>query len=238
MSAKIGYFCAHNLTPMIFILPFLAVLISSLIVLVFKPKNQKSLKLLLAFSGAFLLALTFFELLPEVFLNLGGKKISIFILLGILLQITLEFFSKGAEHGHVHVDVKKNLFPLGLFLSLSLHAFVEGFPLSEKNTMLYGVLVHKIPIALILSIFLFNSKIRTWKVTLFLILFSIMTPLGSFLAQNFEAFKSYDNELNALAAGMFFHVSTTIIFESAQNHSFNIRKLIAIVLGMVVAYFI
>lgn len=238
MSAKIGYFCAHNLTPMIFILPFFAVLISTVIVLVFKPKNQKSLKLLLAFSGAFLLALTFFELLPEVFSDADEKKVSILILLGILLQIALEFFSKGAEHGHVHINTSKSFFPIGLFLSLCFHALVEGFPLDGENTMLYGILVHKIPIALILSIFLFNTGIKKWNAILFLFFFAIMTPLGSFFAQNLQLFEQYRNELNAIAAGMFFHVSTTIIFEAAQNHSFNIRKLIAIVLGMVIAYFI
>ncbi|MEM6543156.1 MAG: ZIP family metal transporter, partial [Bacteroidota bacterium] len=113
--------------------------------------------MLLTFSGAFLLALTFFELLPEVYSTKSPKISTIFILLGVLLQVFLEFFSKGAEHGHMHLELSQNRFPLVLFLSLSLHALVEGVPISEENTIIYGILLHKIPVAIILSIFLVNS---------------------------------------------------------------------------------
>ena len=89
----------------IFIIPILAVLASFTFVWVTRPKNKKSIKLLLAFSGAFLLALTFFELLPDVYEVHSPKTIALFILAGILLQVFLEFFSKGAEHGHVHLDL-------------------------------------------------------------------------------------------------------------------------------------
>ena len=32
----------------------------------------------------------------------GTSAIGIFIMIGIVFQIILEYFSKGAEHGHVH----------------------------------------------------------------------------------------------------------------------------------------
>ena len=84
-----------------YILPILAVIIGALFVLIFRPKENKKLKLLLAFSGAFLLGITLFELLPSLFVNhSNGKSIGLFIVIGILIQICLEYFSKGAEHGH------------------------------------------------------------------------------------------------------------------------------------------
>src|SRR5690606_36350435 len=86
-----------------YFLPFLAVIIGVLLVLIFKHKKSNYTKFLLSFSGAFLLALTLFDLLPEVYEHLDAKQTGLFIMLGILLQILLEFFSKGAEHGHVHV---------------------------------------------------------------------------------------------------------------------------------------
>lgn len=74
-----------------------SVLISSLLVFFLKPTN-KSVRLLLAFSGAYLLSVTILHLLPEVYaINLQHKKISIFILIGIITQSVLESFSKGAE---------------------------------------------------------------------------------------------------------------------------------------------
>jgi len=131
-----------------YLLPILGVILSFAFVFVVKPKNKKNFKLLLAFSGAFLLALTFFELFPEVYEHSDPKTIGIFIMLGILLQIFLEFFSKGAEHGHVHIDAEKSSFPWLIFLSLSIHSLLEGFPMESNTTIIYGILIHKIPIAI------------------------------------------------------------------------------------------
>ena len=84
-----------------YLLPLLSVLLGFGIALFFQPKNKTNLKLLLAFSGSFLLALTVIHLLPEVY-ETKSHTIGIYIMIGILFQIILEFFSKGAEHGHVH----------------------------------------------------------------------------------------------------------------------------------------
>lgn len=221
---------------MALILPVLAVLTSFYFVYFTKPKSQKNIKLLLAFSGSFLLSLSFFELLPEVYEKTDSKTVAIFILAGILLQVFLEFFSKGAEHGHVHLNKKTNSFPIILFLSLSLHALIEGIPINEHNNILYGVLVHKIPVAIILSIFLINSKLNHYLSILFIGLFALMTPLGSFLAQHSSFINEYSARLTALAIGVFLHISTVVLFESSQGHSFNLRKLIVIIFGIAIAY--
>ncbi|WP_350291410.1 ZIP family metal transporter [uncultured Croceitalea sp.] len=223
---------------MIYILPIFAVLISYIFVYWAKPKNQKSIKLLLAFSGAFLLALTCFELLPEVYQSSKPKIVSLFILAGILLQIILESFSKGAEHGHLHFDIKKNSFPVVLFISLSLHALIEGLPINGENNIIYGILIHKVPIAIILSIFLLNSSLKRVYSILFILLFAFMTPLGSLLAIESNFISNYSIELTALAIGVFLHISTVVLFESAQGHAFNLRKLVVIILGIGLAYFL
>jgi len=221
---------------MIFLLPVLAVVVSFVVVYVTKPESKKNIALLLAFSGAFLLALTFFELLPEVYTATNTKAIALYILAGILLQVFLEFFSKGAEHGHIHSEPKKNRFPIVLFLSLSLHALIEGVPLIKEGSIIYGILVHKVPVAIILSIFLINSSLKIGYSLLFIALFAIMTPLGGWFAQNFEIFSNHSQELTALAIGVFLHISTVVLFESSQNHAFNLRKLVVIILGIGVAY--
>lgn len=223
---------------MIYLLPILAVLLSFGFVYVTKPTNKESFKLLLAFSGAFLLALTLFELFPSVYETSDTKTIGLFVMLGILLQIFLEFFSKGAEHGHVHLDSEKADFPWLLWISLSLHALLEGFPVESQGTILYGILVHKIPIAIILSIFLLNSKIKLAQAVFFVVLFSLMTPLGSYIAVNFDVVSDYYAQITALVIGVFLHISTVILFESSEGHTFNLRKMIVIVLGITIAYFL
>lgn len=223
---------------MIYLLPILAVLLSFGFVLVFKPKNKENFKLLLAFSGAFLLAISLFELFPEVYAHSDPKTIGVFVMLGILLQIFLEFFSKGAEHGHVHIDSEKSDFPWLLFISLSVHSLLEGFPIISNATIIYGILIHKIPIALILSIFLLNSKIKPVNAIFFIILFSIMTPIGSYIAAHVTLSPTYIANINALVIGVFLHISTVILFESSEGHKFNLRKLLGIIAGIAIAYFL
>lgn len=222
---------------MVYILPFLAVLFSFGIVWLIRPKQNNHIKLLLAFSGAFLLSLTFFDFLPEIYEQNKSKTTAVFILVGILLQIFLEFFSKGAEHGHMHLDLIPEKFPVVLFLSLSVHALIEGVPL-QKGDMLWAILVHKIPVAMLLSIFLLNSKLKLGTSLSFILLFALMTPLGSFLASETSLISTVGLQLNAIAIGIFFHVSTVIIFESGKDHSFNLGKIAVIILGIGVAYFL
>lgn len=222
----------------VFLIPIVAVWASFFFVWVVKPQNTSNIKLLLAFSGAFLLALTFFELLPEVYEHHNPKTIALFILSGILLQIFLEFFSKGAEHGHMHFDLEKNTFPVLLFLSLCIHALVEGVPIHGNDPILYGIIIHKIPVAIILSIFLINSKMELGWALLFVAMFSLMTPMGSYMATQSEWVDDYGHLLTALAIGVFLHISTIILFESSQGHAFNLRKLVVIILGIGIAYLV
>ena len=222
---------------MISILLFTSVFIGYLLALILNVKEVKTLSIYLAFSGAFLLALTIFELLPEVYKG-PTESIGVYIISGILLQIVLEFFSQGAEHGHVHINKHNNSFPWLLFISLSIHALLEGVPITENNNLLIGIMVHKIPIALILSIFFIKANYKKTTTLLFLFLFGLMTPLGNWFSNNFEIIQNYHTEITAVAIGVFFHVSTTILFESSKNHQFNLSKMSAVILAILIAYFI
>ncbi len=203
----------------------------------FQPSNQKNLKLLLAFSGAFLLAITIFNLLPEVFEHHGNHKhTGLWIMIGILLQSVLEYFSKGAEHGHVHLEKEQTTLPILLFTSLGIHALLEGFPIHHTDGLLAGIIVHKIPVAMILSTFLLQTQIKKWQVVLFLLLFAFLTPLGSYIAANVSGAIEFYKEITALVIGIFLHVSTTILFESNEGHKFNLTKFAIVLLATVLAY--
>lgn len=220
---------------MIFIFPLLSVLVGFLIARFIKPGNAQGLKLLLAFSGAYLLSVTVFEFLPEVY-DSGNEYVGLFIMGGILFQILLEFLSSGAEHGHLHQDENTTDFPVLLLISLCLHAFLEGFPLNQHEHLLYGVVLHKIPVAIILASFLLKSRISRPKIFLFLIIFAIMTPLGSWFSENVGFIERFKTLLNAVVIGIFLHISTTILFEASKNHKFNAGKLACILAGILLAY--
>ena len=157
---------------------------------------------------------------------------------GILLQILLEFFSKGAEHGHVHFQKFNSNFPWFLFISLGIHAFFEGFPLKDHNNIIIGVVIHKIPISVLITTYLLKSKLQTTKVVLFLIIFTLMTPLGAISSELFNISSNVIHSINAIVIGMFFHISTIILFESSEGHHFNLNKILMILSAVVLAYFI
>ena len=227
-----------------YLLPFLAVVLGYSFVTFFKPAQQQYTKLLLSFSGAYLLALTVFVLIPEVYHSHdeqhGFKYIGLFVIVGVLLQIVLEFFSHGAEHGHTQHPHphQHSAFPLSLFISLSIHSILEGFPLSygHNHDLVYGIFVHKLPVAIVLTTFFINSGVNKWKTALFLLFFALMTPLGTFLSNTVPSLISYHTELSAIVIGIFLHISTVILFESTEGHRFNLLKFLSVCVGFAVAY--
>ena len=221
-----------------YLLPIYAVLFGVLLVALLKKNKSNYIKLLLPFSGAFLLSLTLFDLLPEVYEHLDAKQTGLFIMGGILMQIILEFFSKGAEHGHVHIHIHNKAFPWALFLSLCIHSVMEGFSIHQHNDMVYGILVHKIPIAMVITTFLLHAKCSKIQIFMFLTLFAAMTPLGTYISNNMAFVSDYVNIINAFVIGIFFHISTIILFESSEGHKFNLSKLLAIILGVSIAFII
>jgi zinc transporter ZupT len=222
---------------MIYLLPLLSVLVGYFTALFLKPSNKTNLKLLLAFSGSFLLSLTVMHLLPEVYES-KNKGVGLYIMLGILFQIILEFFSKGAEHGHVHGHEKMTQIPWLLFISLCIHAFLEGFPVSHQPDLAVGIAIHHLPIAIILTTFFINASLNKKAIFIFMITFSIMTPLGTFISDFLPLLKNYYIQITAIVIGILFHISSTIIFESSEGHKFNIAKISIIILGILLASFL
>ncbi len=222
---------------LIYILLFLSALLSGLAVFLFKTKNENSIKLLLAFSGAYLFAICVLHLIPDTY-SQSNASIGIYILIGFFLQILLEFFSGGIEHGHIHIHKESKLvFPSTLLVSLCIHAFVEGMPLNNtinhqgNNPLLIGIILHKIPIAFVLMSMLLQLNVRKQTAIAFLMLFALMSPLGVFTSEMIGDMEQYFDKIMAIVIGIFLHISTTILFESSEDHRFNLYKFITIIIG-------
>lgn len=227
----------------VYISLFLSVIFSGLSVLFFKISG-KNLKLILSFSGAYLFAVSVLQLIPEIYAK-GNNTIGIYILIGFLLQIFLEFFSEGIEHGHIHVHAHpEKSFPYTMMIGLSIHSFIEGMPLAEypgasiktyENPLLTGIILHNIPIAIALMSMLLQSNIKKQTAILFLLVFSFITPLGTMTGNAIENLSQYFDKIMAVVVGIFLHISTTILFESNENHRFNFLKFVTILLGVGIA---
>ena len=203
----------------------------------------RMIKLTLAFSGGFLLAIIFQHLLPDLYQQ-DFENAGLFILLGFLVQLILEYFSGGIEHGHTHTHSGSRI-PLTLFVALSIHSVIEGFPLGgaygghvlhmghEHESLFWGIIFHQIPVAIALMTLFLNSSMGMLKSWFFLTLFALTTPIGALLGMQFnpEQFGLNIHVILAVVVGMFLHISTTIIFETSENHRVNLLKLVSILLG-------
>lgn len=220
-----------------YLLPLIAVILGYVLALVIQPKKKSNLKLLLAFSGSFLLSITVIDLLPEVY-ETKNNSIGLYIMLGILFQIILEFFSKGAEHGHVHGHQTITHIPWLLFISLCIHALLEGFPVGHHHDLAIGIAIHHLPIAIILTTFFVQAQLNKKAIFAFMITFAMMTPLGTLASNYIPELQEYTTEITAIVIGILFHISSTIIFESSEGHKFNVAKVSMIILGIALALFI
>ena len=220
-----------------YLLPLIAVILGYILALVIQPKKKSNLKLLLAFSGSFLLSVTVISLLPEVY-ETKNTTIGLYIMLGILFQIILEFFSKGAEHGHVHGHQTITHIPWLLFISLCIHALLEGFPVGHHHDLAIGIAIHHLPIAIILTTFFVQAQLNKKAIFAFMITFAMMTPLGTLASNYIPGLQEYTTEITAIVIGILFHISSTIIFESSEGHKFNVAKVSMIILRIALAFFI
>lgn len=202
------------------------------------------IKLLLAFSGAFLLSVAVLHMLPELYMS-GGEGIGLWILGGFLLQVVLEFFSRGIEHGHVHVHKgQDHTLPLATLLSLCLHSFAEGIPFADPRVngnlpFVAGVLMHKMPMAIALATVLQRSNVPAGRSWAMIVVFALSVPLGiatGVLGSDLLGGAPIMRALG-LAIGMLLHISTTIIFESTPDHRVNAKRFITVLAGALLGYF-
>ncbi len=234
-----------------YLILFFSVMLSGSAYFLINTSSKYFLKLSLAFSGSFLFAISVLHLMPAVYSHDTGN-IGIFVLMGFFIQIILEFFSEGIEHGHIHVHQHHSkVFPLTMMVSLCLHSFLEGMPLAydthghegHNHSLFLGIALHHLPVAFALVSMLSDSGIKKIPAVLWLALFGLMAPLGSSVSYMLGEgmlmdMTAYYDKLMAVVIGIFLHISTTILFESNNDHRFNLYKLGIILIGGLFGYMI
>lgn len=206
--------------------------------------DEKKMNLLLAFSGSFLLSITFLHLIPETVED-QGHKAGLYMLTGFFLQLLIQRFTHGVEHGHSHVHTHDHSIPLfSILAGLGVHALMEGFPLGFNyrtpgtDTALYfAVATHKLPEIIIVATMIRSAKGKGAVSIGLLLLFSLFTPvasiIASFLGTRYLAVSEILGMIIPVVAGAFIHIATTIFFESGtKQHALTTQKIIAILAGV------
>lgn len=203
-------------------------------------KIRPHINTVLSFSGAYLISICFLHLLPELFkdheLNYG-----LYILIGFFLQLILDYFSGGIEHGHTHIKSNKvGKFPWFVFLSLCLHAFLESIPVnhihheSGISSYLIGLIIHKGPIAFILTSLLIGYKLSRSVILGGILFFSLTAPMGLIFGNSIIIDSDLFSKLLAISIGIILHLSTTILLETNEEHKIHWKKVIPMLLGATV----
>lgn len=146
------------------------------------------------------------------------------------------------HHHHDGLCHENHTHPVtGLMIGLSIHAFLEGMPLVDTDgtihqSLLYGIILHNIPLALVLLTLFVNNRFSLAKSLLLLSVFAIMTPLGSlcnlFIVSNDNTVQAF---IMGIVVGILLHVSVSILFDHESKHKY--LKLILIILAFIAAYF-
>lgn len=188
-------------------------------------------------------------------------KLAASVLIGFLIQLLLEHLTRGIEHGHNHCECcneeshhsthhhheghchEDHSHPvLGLMIGLCVHAFLEGMPLVAPDGdvhqgLLYGIVLHNVPIAIVMVSLFMSNRYSVRRSILLLLLFAIMTPLGSLCnLLLIPADPTVQSLLMGLVVGILLHVSSSMLFDHDHN-SFSWFKFALIVLAFVAAYF-
>ena len=221
---------------LLFFFPF----IGGVIGLSIKSEKTKQLKLFLAFSGAFLVSITILNLVPEVYEQMGHTA-GYFILGGFFFQIVIDYFTQGIEHGHLHTHKHHDTFPISIFIALSVHAVLEGFGVGgitftehTRSNLVFAIGLHELPAAFALAVVLKNSSSKKWHIA-WIALYSLMVPIGMFSGYQLVELSTKFIAIIAVVIGVFLHISTTILFENTEDHTYGRKKLIAIAVGLGVA---
>ncbi len=235
---------------------FVSALAGGLLVLKIRNIKERTFKLLLVFAGSYLFSITIIHLLPEI---MGGRerpeRIGLYVLAGFFLQLFLEYFTSGVEHGHLHgLEQEKkhshshHFTPLTLLVALCIHALMDGALLvhpseaghsHDSDALLAGVVLHKMPAAFALMSVLTHQFKSLKKAMGMLLIFAVASPVGLYLSEYIltheGGWNSFTDIIYPLVAGSFLHISATIFIENSPEHNFNLHKLISSLTGALLA---
>ena len=237
---------------MVYLLLFVTTLGAGIAPLFLPKVNSKAFHFALVFSGAYLFGITLMHLLPELYSGgVEATEVSLWILAGFFMQVLLDHYTSGVEHGHLHISDHDHHHKLSsllvLLLAMGVHALLEGSLLAHpelgghqhgdqhNDGLLIGIILHKMPAAFaLMSLIMCGYKKLTWPV-IFMVIFALATPAGMFLSE-FLSHSVFANTKTmtivfALVTGNFLHITTTIFFESNPGHKLRGTRLLVIILG-------
>lgn len=208
--------------------------------------SDEYLHLFLSFGAGIFLGMVFLHLLPEVLVHSHEPILPIMILAGFMFIFIIERILVGSGKGGY--DHSHKIISLTAMIGLSVHSIIAGVGLAVGSAdqalgwlIFISIISHKMPAAFALTSLFVLGKFSKKEIMAFLIIFSLMTPLGAiaFAPVVKMAGVLTIDILTAFTAGTFLYVATADIlpevFHTREKRWF---KLLLLILGMVVISFL
>ncbi len=217
----------------------LTTIVSGLIPL-FKPWEKKHLRLFISFGAGSLIGAAFIHMIPET-IEAIGSAIGMAVLAGFLILYIIEKFTM--LHACEGEDCSFHSIGIVSFIGLSAHNIIDGFVLAA-STMLpnlgpivfAAIVVHKIPASFSLSSILIMGDYTKKQIWLYLIIFSLMLPIGAGAAMLLmNLFGNYELGIAiAVSAGTFIYIATSdLLPEVHRVGEWRHQNLISFLAGIV-----
>ncbi|OQX87175.1 hypothetical protein B6D60_04460 [candidate division KSB1 bacterium 4484_87] len=204
-------------------------------------KNSFVIHLFISFGAGVLLGASLLHMIPDA-AEYIGSRLGLPILLGFLVLYIFEKFimthpcpSEGCEFHSVGISA---------FFGLSLHSLITGLALGAGIfvpklglIVFLAVVLHKLPASLSLSSLLIKEHYSNKSISLIILLFSLMVPIGAFvtfllLRGTSQTVIGY---LIAFSAGTFLHVAADDLIPEVHRHfAYRYVRLVAFLVGLVV----
>lgn len=226
---------------------FLLTLVTGLLPLRIAKHNARFLDVCDAFASGIFLSTALLHLLPdaaEKFNAIGGIDYPLAYLICISTFILLLIMERGiALYGEKHFSDHKIMAPIFLVILLSIHSLVEGAAIGinanflETAAIFFAVLAHKGSESFALSMNLHHSGLATKIIKRVIMLFSMITPLGIFIASSVVYASEttsgglLDANFCAIAAGTFLYLGTEHLVEGKKSFE-QFNEVIALILGV------
>lgn len=126
------------------------------------------------------------------------------------------------HHEHVHIEISNDK--------------------SDWSTKFFmAVLMHKVPVTVMLSLFLLSIGVSRWQYFILITFFALMVPIGAYLGlvlSDVPAFNKVEWMLVAISTGMLLHIITSILFEHGHSKKENNIHISLIIIGIIIGLFL
>jgi len=205
-------------------LPFLAVLIGIAGVCAgsYAPVAHGRARFFVPVSGAVLLVVSLFSILPETAGQGGWARAGMLYACGYLLLYAIDRYvhpvcpSCSHTHDHGHCEIELHGFSGPLVIATSIHAFIDGWSMvlaqggsdSLRSTVPFAVLLHKIPEGLALGVMLRASLKALSTAAMWGSAAEAMTAVGALTASALLAGASpaWGRDILAVVGGTFLYM--------------------------------